>query len=546
MLKTQEELKKQFKTFASGFDDEQLDNFIADSENIMRPPAGLLLAQAGLDASTSKPFTLLDHACGVGPIAAELQTTVNKQVLAQSKIMCADINDNLVGALKRRVGKYGWGNVETSVLDAQKSDLPDESFSHVTVNFAMHVIPDPGAALQEAMRVLQPGGVFAFTVWHKDNVGWVPDMRSSFETLPFDGPMPSQLPMAPNGKSEIIDPELIPEQLTGRGFEGVKVRTMERTVPVENAAGYLRRFGMMRDWMVKSYWSEESQEKARDTLDDHICRQIGPVFQRVNKPRQRISRLAAQPHRVPSRPPSLNPRPSKRTLEEAATSTCPSFRHNTRYRSYLSTLYFDAQRGLRLHDTVTCIFHDLYCPPSESGTPRTMPPPTTRLVLSAVAFLCLFQCAAAKSSLEEGILPSYHYGASIPVECMNRSIETGEHIQNARDEIQWIPFPVCNETGKPLEFHYGIETELNCTVPVIDDPFFHLLEFYIHSDAPLSCRLPSRPPAHVEVIGENARRARVHPARHPLNVLLHSTPKHHIHPHDSGRARQPRRTAPAR
>ena len=35
-----------------------------------------------------------------------------------------------------------------------------------------------------------------------------------------------------------------------------------------------------------------------------------------------------------------------------------------------------------------------------------------------------------------------------------RSGETGEHIQDARNEIQWIPFPMCNETGKPLEFHY--------------------------------------------------------------------------------------------
>ncbi|KAI1420951.1 hypothetical protein F5Y12DRAFT_81988 [Xylaria sp. FL1777] len=177
------------------------------------------------------------------------------------------------------------------------------------------------------------------------------------------------------------------------------------------------------------------------------------------------------------------------------------------------------------------------------------PPPIARLVLSVVAFLCLFQLAVAKSSLEEGVLPSYHYGAPIPVECMNRSIETGEHIQDSRDQIQWIPFPVCNETGKPLEFHYGIETELNCTIPIIDDPFFHLLEFYVHSDAPLACRLPSRPPAHVELIGEKPieteyiplvfalagtlQLSHMHISTH-LNVLLHSTPKHHIHPHDSG------------
>ena len=119
----------------------------------------------------------------------------------------------------------------------------------------------------------------------------------------------------------------------------------------------------------------------------------------------------------------------------------------------------------------------------------------------------------------------------------------------ANHELQWTPFPICNETGKPLEFHYGIEGELNCTVAMVDDPFFHLLEFYIHSDAPLSCRLPSRPAPHIETVGETPytmeyiplvfalagtlQLSHLHISTH-LNVLLHSTPKHHIHPHDSG------------
>ena len=108
---------------------------------------------------------------------------------------------------------------------------------------------------------------------------------------------------------------------------------------------------------------------------------------------------------------------------------------------------------------------------------------------------------------------------------------------------------MCNETGKALEFQYGIEGEVNCTIPFIDDPFFHLLEFYIHSDAPLSCRLPARPPQHIEIIGEKTpeqeyiplvfalagtlQKSHMHISTH-LNVLLHSTPKHHMRKHDSG------------
>ncbi len=43
--------------------------------------------------------------------------------------------------------------------------------------------------------------------------------------------------------------------------------------------------------------------------------------------------------------------------------------------------------------------------------------------------------------------------------CINS--DTGEHISNEKNELQYIPFPVCNETGKPLELAYGIE-DGNC------------------------------------------------------------------------------------
>lgn len=127
--------------------------------------------------------------------------------------------------------------------------------------------------------------------------------------------------------------------------------------------------------------------------------------------------------------------------------------------------------------------------------------------------------------------------------------ETGEHVEDSNHNLQWIPFPICNETNRPLELHYGHEGEVNCTIPFVSDPFFHLLEFYIHSDAPLTCRLPARPPSTVEIVGEKLpeqeyiplvfalagtlQLSHMHISTH-LNVLLHSTPKHHLRPHDSG------------
>ncbi|CBX90817.1 hypothetical protein IAQ61_002296 [Plenodomus lingam] len=87
----------------------------------------------------------------------------------------------------------------------------------------------------------------------------------------------------------------------------------------------------------------------------------------------------------------------------------------------------------------------------------------------------------------------YNPGERIPVSCLNRTIETGEHITDSAGRLQYIPFPTCNETSRPLELFYGVEREINCTIDFVTDSLFHLLEFYIHNDAPLSCRIPSRP-----------------------------------------------------
>ncbi|KAG7104741.1 Translation initiation factor IF-2 like protein [Verticillium longisporum] len=51
--------------------------------------------------------------------------------------------------------------------------------------------------------------------------------------------------------------------------------------------------------------------------------------------------------------------------------------------------------------------------------------------------LGLIQLAAA-AGIDDS-LPSYHYGAPIQVECMNRSSDTGEHLEDANHQLIWIP-----------------------------------------------------------------------------------------------------------
>ncbi|KAK6383807.1 hypothetical protein LTS17_003099 [Exophiala oligosperma] len=87
----------------------------------------------------------------------------------------------------------------------------------------------------------------------------------------------------------------------------------------------------------------------------------------------------------------------------------------------------------------------------------------------------------------------YSKGESMPVSCLNRTIDTGEHITDSHGNLQYIPFPTCNETGLPLSFPYNTPQTQTCTIESLPDELYHLIEFFVHSDVPLTCRVPSYP-----------------------------------------------------
>ncbi|KAF8416988.1 hypothetical protein EV426DRAFT_707049 [Tirmania nivea] len=95
----------------------------------------------------------------------------------------------------------------------------------------------------------------------------------------------------------------------------------------------------------------------------------------------------------------------------------------------------------------------------------------------------------------------YHPGDLIDVSCLNRTADTGEHVSDPHGHLQYIPFPppplsCSDEPGPPtsLRIPFLSESLLNCTIPALTDELYHLLEFYVHADSPLSCRIPRRPP----------------------------------------------------
>ncbi|CAI7645995.1 unnamed protein product [Penicillium pancosmium] len=120
--------------------------------------------------------------------------------------------------------------------------------------------------------------------------------------------------------------------------------------------------------------------------------------------------------------------------------------------------------------------------------------PSTPRVSSAVALLSIAgallpSSAAAGDSRGDG---GYSHGQEIPISCLNRTLD-GEHIEDSLGKLQYVPFVTCNETSRPLSIHYGVPETITCTVPALSDTLYHLLEFYVHSDVPMTCRVPTAP-----------------------------------------------------
>lgn len=70
-----------------------------------------------------------------------------------------DLSTSLLEVADQRIQKEGWTNARTLHSDATQIDLPDSSLDLVTFTYSLTMIPDWFAAIEEAHRLLKPGGV---------------------------------------------------------------------------------------------------------------------------------------------------------------------------------------------------------------------------------------------------------------------------------------------------------------------------------------------------------------------------------------------------
>ncbi|KAG7287433.1 hypothetical protein NEMBOFW57_006944 [Staphylotrichum longicolle] len=248
------ELHRIYQSVQTAADNAWEDVLLENSRSVSTPLATRMLSQMGLGKDTNTPFRLLENACGAGVVAPLLQQIIRPEVLKQSSILCGDFSDPLVRLARKRIESEGWVNTKATKIDAQKTGLADGAFTHVATNIGFHVVPNSEAALNEAIRMLEPGGVLGFTTFHREP-GWVTELKEAFESFSFKAPLEMTLQTTAWGRWS--DVNWIRETLVGRGLQDVKVDVFAFLSHVGSADAFIANYGTMIDWVMNTSWSEE-------------------------------------------------------------------------------------------------------------------------------------------------------------------------------------------------------------------------------------------------------------------------------------------------
>lgn len=109
--------------------------------------------------------SILEIASGTGRLTKHLR----ENFPATTSIVATDINPDMLELAQQQLNNAA---ITFQLADAQQLPFTDQSFELVVNQFGLMFLPDKQSGINEAFRVLKPGGHFVFTTW--DHTGSMP------------------------------------------------------------------------------------------------------------------------------------------------------------------------------------------------------------------------------------------------------------------------------------------------------------------------------------------------------------------------------------
>lgn len=159
---------------------------------------------------------ILEIACGTGRVTKHLASSVLHET-----ITATDLNPDMMLVAKEQVPDK---TVKWLSADAMELPFDNNSFDLVVIQFGIMFFPDKNKGLNEAYRVLKPGGKLIFSTWDKtENVPGIYDGRKVIESY-FEGNPPKfySIPFSMYDEKEL---RKLPENA---GFKDVQVSLVEK------------------------------------------------------------------------------------------------------------------------------------------------------------------------------------------------------------------------------------------------------------------------------------------------------------------------------
>jgi SAM-dependent methyltransferase len=207
---------------------------------------------------------VLEVACGTGLVTRRLRERLDPSV----RLVATDLSAGMLAFAQQAVA--AGGGLQWREADAMRLPFADGQFAVVVCGFGLMFVPDKLAALREARRVLQPGGLLLLSVW--DRIEEIPHALAGAEVI--EGLFPGDPEMRFRVPYELHDQQALLRLLAEAGFR--EARSERRRHRIEGIAARDLATGQVRG-TPRSALIEKRGVSLEDVIDRLAARlaQVG-------------------------------------------------------------------------------------------------------------------------------------------------------------------------------------------------------------------------------------------------------------------------------